>query len=280
MGLHQALTVIHGPKAWLAFLDVAVVAYLLYRLLLLVRGTRALQILGGLGTLLLALMISDRLHLDTLNWLLKQIVPLGPVAIVILFYPELRHALEEFGPRFWSRGLSLLNREDVTEMIEAVVTAVSMLSANRVGALIVFERQTGLDEVKNTGVLLDSRVSVELLETIFYKGTALHDGAVVIAGNKIVAAGCILPLTDRPKVDANVHTRHKAALGMSDNSDAVVVVVSEETGTISIALEGQLLRGQTPKELRERLNALLHPVENGVQKLRETMKDWGPKPAD
>ena len=261
MGVQMALKSITSGSVWLGLIDVLVVAYLIYRLLLLARGTRALQILGGLGTLLIALYLSDRLHLDTLNWLLKQIIPLGPVAIVILFYPELRHALEEFGPRFWSRGLSLLNRENVTEMIDAVVSAIGVLAAQREGALIVFERQTGLDEIIATGIPLDAAVSVELLLTIFYKGSALHDGAVVIRHEKAAAAACILPLTDRPKVDATVHTRHKAALGMSDNSDAVVVVVSEETGTISVAVDGKLLRGQSEKSLRDRLNKLLQPIE-------------------
>src|SRR5882724_10382337 len=123
MWARTAIHALGNSSLWLGILDIAVVAYLIYRLLLLVRGTRAMQILGGLGTLVLALYISDRCHLDTLNWLLKQIVPLGPVAIVILFYPELRHALEEFGPRFWRRGLSLLNREDVTEVIGNVCDA-------------------------------------------------------------------------------------------------------------------------------------------------------------
>lgn len=253
-------TAIHALLAngiWLGIVDILVVAYLIYRLLLLARGTRALQILGGLGTLLLALTLSARFHLDTLNWLLNLIVPLGPVAIVILFYPELRHALEEFGPRFWRRGLSLLNREDVTEVIGVVCSAVVLLAAKRVGALIVFERQTGLDEIIATGTPLDAAVSVELLDTLFYKGTALHDGAVIIRNGRVVAAGCVLPLTDRPKVDAAIHTRHKAALGMSENSDAVVVVVSEETGTISLAIDGKLARGLPEEKLRERLTRLL-----------------------
>lgn len=261
MAIQNAWNAMQSSGFWLGLLDILVVAYLVYRLLLLARGSRALQILGGLGTLLLALFISDRLHLYTLNWLLRQIVPLGPVAIVILFYPELRHALEEFGPRFWQRGLSLLNREDLTEMIDAVVSAITMLSARRIGALIVFERQTGLDEIIETGIPLDASVSVELLETIFYKGTPLHDGAVVIRSGRIVAAACILPLTDRPRIDAAVHTRHKAALGMSENSDAIVVVVSEETGTISIAVEGKLLRGFRDNTLRERLTTLLQSPE-------------------
>jgi len=253
---------------WLGVLDILVVAYLIYRLLLLARGTRALQILGGLGTLLLALTLSARFHLDTLNWLLNLIVPLGPVAIVILFYPELRHALEEFGPRFWRRGLSLLNREDVTDIIAVVCAAVALLSAKRAGALIVFERQTGLDETIATGTPLDAAVTVELLDTLFYKGTALHDGAVIIRNGRIVAAGCVLPLTDRPKVDAAIHTRHKAALGMSENSDAVVVVVSEETGTISLAIDGKLQRGLNEEKLQERLTRLLQTVEkNGTKSL-------------
>lgn len=270
MSVQQVLHVLRNTATWLGVLDIAVVAFLIYRLLLLVRGTRALQILGGLGTLLLALYLSDRLRLDTLNWLLKQVVPLGPVAIVILFYPELRHALEEFGPRFWSRGLSLLRNEDVTEMIQAVVTCMVMLSAKRVGALIVFERQTGLDEIIETGTRLDALVSVELLETIFYKGTALHDGAVVIRDGKIAAAECLLPLTDRPKVDAAVHTRHKAALGMSENSDAVVVVVSEETGTISIAVDGKFIRGLKEDSLRDRLLRLLQTPEPLIALKRAT----------
>lgn len=264
MGVRTAIHALLANGIWLGLLDIAVVAYLIYRLLLLARGTRALQILGGLGTLLLALTISARLHLDTLNWLLNLIVPLGPVAIVILFYPELRHALEEFGPRFWRRGLSLLNQKDMKDVIATVSTATTLLAAKRVGALIVFERQSGLDEAIGTGTLMDSSVTVELLDTIFYKGTALHDGAVILRQGRIVAAGCILPLTDQPKIHAAVHTRHKAAIGMSENSDAIVVVVSEETGTVSIAVDGKLARGLSEEKLKERLTNLLQVNEKGA----------------
>lgn len=264
MGVQQALRALHGASLWVGLLDISLVSFLVYRLLLLARGTRALQILGGLGTLFLALFLSRKLGLYTLNWLLNLVVPLGPVAIVILFYPELRHALEEFGPRFWRQGLSLLSREDLSEVINSICAAVGSLSLERTGALIVIERQTGLDEVIASGVPLDASVTPELLETLFYKGTALHDGAVVIRHGKIVAAGCILPLTDRPHVNAAVHTRHKAAIGMSDNSDSAVVVVSEETGTISLAIEGKLLRGQTPESLKERLMRLLQPSDRLV----------------
>lgn len=255
---------------WSRVIDVLLVAFILYRLLLLVRGTRALQILGGLGTLVLALYVSSRFQLNTLNWLLSQILPLGPVAIVILFYPELRHALEEFGPRFWSRGFNLLTKDKTHTMIAVIAKSASHLSAQRIGALIVIERQTGLDAVISTGTRLDAEVSLELLETLFYKGTALHDGAAVIRRGRIVAGGCILPLTDRPRIEAAIHTRHKAALGMSENSDAIIVVVSEETGTISLAVDGKLIRGLNEAKLTERLYRLLNPVPERPAKASKT----------
>jgi diadenylate cyclase len=260
--VQSVVATFRSTSALTEILDISVVAYLIYRLLLLARGTRALQILGGIGTLLFALVVSERLQLTTLNWILRQIVPLGPVAIVILFYPELRHALEEFGPRLWSRGFSIINREDVRAMIDSVVTAVKGMSEQRVGALIVFERSTGLNDVVATGTTINAAISPELLETIFHKGSALHDGAAIIRNGRVAAAGCILPMTDRPKSDPTVHTRHKAALGMSENSDAVVVVVSEETGTVSIAVDSKpLMRHLTPDRLRDQLLRHLQPPE-------------------
>lgn len=243
-------------------IDVVAVAWLVYRLLLLAKGTRAWQIIGGLMIFFAAVLVSDWLHLYCLNWLLRQAFPLGPVAIAILFLPELRHALEEFGrPGFWGRSLSLAPREEMSAMIDAVVAAVSTMSVKRTGALIVFERQTGLQDIMATGTELNAEVTAPLLCTIFYKGSPLHDGAIVIRDAKIAAGGCTLPLTESPRVDAAVHTRHKAALGMSEESDAVVVVVSEETGTVSIALGGKLLRGLSDDALRERLAQLLQVGE-------------------
>jgi diadenylate cyclase len=264
----QILSALKNGNIWIGIVDVLVVAYLIYRLLLLARGSRAAQILGGLATLFVALAISRYLHLYTLYWLLQQILPLGPVAIVILLYPELRHALEQFGPRFWSRSLNLVNREDVSEMVGEVARAVDRLSHEKVGALIVFERQIGLDEFIESGTVMDAKVSSHLLQTLFYKGTSLHDGAVIIRQGMIAAAGCLLPLTDSPRVDAEVHTRHKAALGMSENSDAVIVVVSEETGTVSLAVAGKLVRGFRSDTLRERLNQLLQVAYSDLDTAR------------
>lgn len=239
-------------------IDILAVSWLIYRLLLLAKGTRAWQIIIGLTIFFIAVVVSDWLGLMSLNWLLRQAFPLGPVALVILFLPELRHALEEFGrPRFWGRSLGLLAREQMTDMVDAVVAAVSTLSVKRIGALIVFERNTGLDDIVETGTVLNADASQALLCTIFHKGTPLHDGAVVIRQGKIAAAACTLPLTASPRVDATVHTRHKAALGMSEQSDAVIVVVSEETGTVSIATAGKLIRGLRDDTLRERLIILL-----------------------
>jgi diadenylate cyclase len=248
-------------------IDVLAIAWLLYRLLLLAKGTRAWQIIGGLAVFVAAVLLSDWLNLYALNWLLRQAFPLGPVAIVILFLPELRQALEQFGRLgFWGKSLGLTAKEDMTRVmqtINAVVAAVSTMSVKRIGALLVFERETGLDNIIATGTVINADATSELLSTIFYKGTPLHDGAVIIRGHRVVAAGCTLPLTASPRVDANVHTRHKAALGMSEESDAVVVVVSEETGTISIAVEGKLLRGLRDDTLRERLCQMLNVNDTG-----------------
>ncbi len=238
--------------------DILAVAWLIYRVLLLAKGTRAWQITIGLCVFFGLVLGSRWLGLNSLNWLLRQAFPLGPVAIVILFLPELRHALEEFGrPGFWGQSFGLVAKEEIGEMVQAVVTAVSTLSIKRIGALIVFERETGLEDIMATGTVVDSYVTSAMIGTIFYKGTPLHDGAAIIRGAKIAAAGCTLPLTASPKVDATVHTRHKAALGMSEESDAIVVVVSEETGTISLAVHGRLIRGLRDDTLKERLFELL-----------------------
>jgi diadenylate cyclase len=238
----------------LAALDIVVVAYILYRLILLAKGRRAWQILIGIGVFFLLVLLSDWLELVTLNWLLRSVTPLGPVAIVILLYPELREVLERLGRLdFWGAPLSAARQENITETVEAIVTATTLLSARKTGALIVLARETGLDDVIVTGTKLDASVTPELLTTIFYSGTALHDGAVILRDGRLVAAGCTLPLSDAPNIATNVHMRHRAAMGASENSDAVVVIVSEETGTISLAIGGKLDRGLKAELLREKL---------------------------
>ncbi len=239
----------------LGLVDILVVAYLIYKLLMLARGRRAWQILIGIGVFFLMLWGSERVGLVTLHWLLRQATPLGPVAVVILLYPELRELLERWGHLdFWGGSLvKPRQQQNVTGMIESIVTATTPLSARKTGALIVLERETGLDDVILTGTRLDAAVTSELLTTLFYVGTALHDGAAILHDGRVIAAGCTLPLTTEPNVSSNVHMRHRAAMGVSETTDALVVVVSEETGTISIAQGGKLLRGLKPDVLRERL---------------------------
>lgn len=239
-------------------LDVLIVSALVYYLLMLAKGTRAWQVLWGLVVFVFILLLSQWLGLQTLNWIIRQMFFLSPLAIVILFLPELRHALEELGRfGFWGRGFVGLANEDVSDLVGEIVRAASVLSNRRAGALIVIERETGLVDIIETGTALNAVVSAELLGTIFYPGSPLHDGAVIIRGSRIAAAGCTLPLSNSPHVGTTIHTRHKAALGISEQSDATVVVVSEETGIISVAFNGKLVRGLRDEALEQRLTQVL-----------------------
>ncbi len=256
----------HGVTDWLhaaaavdwwgglrAGADVLIVAYLIYRLMMLAKGTRAWQIIWGLGVFALIFGLSSWAQLHALNWILRQLFQVGAVALVILFLPELRHALEDLGRLgFWGRGFTGLDKEDFVTTVGELVRAAGTLSDHKVGALIVLERETGLTDVIETGTVINAVVSAELLGTIFYPGSPLHDGAAIVRRDRVVAAGCTLPLTDNP-VGIPVHTRHKAALGMSERSDAVILVVSEETGIISLASEGKMERGLRDDRLRDRL---------------------------
>lgn len=257
-----------------AVVDVFVVAFVVYKLIMLVRGTRAWQIMWGLGVFFLLVFASDLLHLRALNWLLRVFLPLGPVALVILFYPELRHALEEMGRlKFLGRGFVMLGSEDLTALVDQLTKVVSDMSKSKVGALIVVEREVGLDNIIANGRRMDALVSAELLHTIFHPGSPLHDGAVIIRGKRIVAASCTLPLSDSPRLGTMIHTRHKAAMGVSEESDAVVLVVSEETGMISLSVEGILFRGLEPEKVRTKLLDLLRIGEShgGMLHIRRTV---------
>lgn len=257
--------------------DILAVSYLLYRLILLAKGTRAWQIMSGLFLFFLLMYVSGKLGLSTLNWLMRQVLPLGPVALVILFYPELRHALEEMGRLgFWGQSINPLGRENLNQVVSEVVRAAAEMARQRVGALIVFEPYPSLDYYVSPGVPIDAKVSARLLTSLFYPGNPLHDGAVVICGDRIVAAGSTLPLTENPLVDQNVHMRHKAAIAASERG-AVALVVSEETGIISVAFSGKLQRGFREETLHERLMSLLstQPSRQALDNLRQTVR-WRP----
>ncbi len=236
--------------------DVLLVAAVIYGGLRLIRGTRALQLAAGLAVYAGIYALSGAMGLSTLHWLLGQLFLPGVLILVILFQPELRLALEKLG-RGWIRApVPFSRRVTLPRVVTEVVKACAEMSERKVGALIAIQRETDLDEVIATGVRLEARVSSHLLISIFQSQSPLHDGAVVIRGGRIVAAGCLLPLSDRPYF-GTAHTRHLAGLGLSETTDAVVVIVSEETGAISLCYEGRMVRNLSPEELRQRLFSLL-----------------------
>jgi len=249
-------------------IDVSVVAFVFYRILLLIKGTRGEQLLKGILVLVVVAFLSERFQLVTLNWILSQVGLMIVIAVPIVFQPELRRALEQLGRgRLFARPLSFLGVEDTSRLIDEIVRAAQVLQSGKIGALIVIERDTGLKDYIETGIQMDSLVNAEVLLNIFVPGTPLHDGATIIRGDRISAAGCFLPLTDSPYLSRQLGTRHRAALGISEVSDAVSVVVSEETGTISVAEGGKLTRYLDDKNLKELLESLLLPRQNPSSRL-------------
>jgi len=240
-------------------IDILIVAYVLYRLLLLIRGTRAVQLLKGVFVILLATALSSVFHLTTVNWLLNKVLTIGLFAIPVVFQPELRRALEQLGRGgFFSSSFKATGAADVHHaLIVEIVKATAVLAKAKIGALMVIERHTGLTEYIETGTLIEGRVSSQLLINTFIPNTPLHDGAVVLKGNQLVSAGCFLPLTDNRNLDRELGTRHRAALGVTEQSDAVAVVVSEETGKVSIAVDGVLTRDLSENALYALLQTLL-----------------------
>lgn len=251
--------------------DILLVAFIIYKILSIIKGTQGIRILAGIATFVLALYLSKWLELNTLNWLLDKATLLGPVALVILLLPELRQALEGLGKLgLWPDRLVASDTHSATHTIEEVVAAVAELSAERVGALIVFERTANMDEIIEKGIKLDAVVSAPLINSLFYGANPLHDGAAIVRGDRVVAAACRLPLSESSRLDSTAHMRHRAAVGVTESIDALSVVVSEERGTISYALNGRLHRVSTPAELREvMVRELQSPEpENIVHKVR------------
>jgi len=236
--------------------DIIIVAFLLYKLLMLTKETRASAVLKGLLVLFLATWISDLFGLTALSWILTNVLSNGALVLVILFQPELRKALEQIGRGTIRDSLHKSKREDTNQIVTEIANCMMNLSRRRVGALIVVEQKIGLKDVVETGTTLDSRISAALLENIFEPNTPLHDGAVLIRGERIMAAGCILSLSDGKGISHELGTRHRAALGISETTDAVSLIVSEETGIISFAREGRLTRHLDRTALEEVLSSL------------------------
>lgn len=234
--------------------DIIIVAYVSYKAIRLVQGTRAVQLLKGLVVLVVSTKLSEWLGLYTINWILRNAMTVGVIALLVVFQPELRRALEQLGRgKFFSSPLLGLRDEEVDKVMEQLASAVSVMSRDKIGVLIVLERETGLNEYVETGIGIGAEVSAELLINIFIPNTPLHDGAVIIKNDKVVAASCYLPLTENPNLSKELGTRHRAALGVTEESDAVAVIVSEETGVISVAKEGKLTRYLDIKTLKSML---------------------------
>ena len=256
-------------------IDILIVAVVIYELLLLTRHTRGSALLKGLFLLLVIILISSLCGLKSLNWLLVAVLQNGALVLVILFQPELRKALERMGrSRILTKGSRRKNIDEERDtLIAEIVQTVVDLSRRRVGALLVFERQTGLEDVIETGTRLNAEVSAPLLENIFEPNTPLHDGAAVIRDDQVIAAACILPLAEASGVSRELGTRHRAAVGISENTDATVVVVSEETGIVSMARDGALRRPLSTDELKAFLNDYYSITNSGLSSfLRKIVK--------
>ena len=249
--------IIHRPT-WIDYLDIIIIAFLIYQLVTITRQTRAIQVLKGLAIIIVASYVSELMGLTTLNWVLRSILNNGVIALMILFQPELRKALEQIGR---TAKLDRSAQQDESErIVDEITQCLLRLSRRRVGALIVFEQQTGLKDItESSGTEIDSIISAPLLENIFEPNTPLHDGAVIIRGTRIVSAACVLNLaSDNRAISRDLGTRHRAGVGVTETTDAIVLIVSEETGIISMARGGKLTRHLDAEGLRKVLREMYH----------------------
>lgn len=224
-------------------IDITIIAFLIYKILGFIKKTRAEQLVKGLAVLLAAMVLSGLLELNALHWILIGTMQFGVIALVVMFQPELRRGLEYVGrSKLFRPQFTSMDKDIIKSTASSIVKALDYFSVNKIGALIVMERETALSDFAETGVVINSDVSTEVLENIFYIGAPLHDGAVIIRGSEVYAAGCVLPLTKNKDLDAEIGTRHRAGIGITEVSDALAIIVSEETGIISTASDGKLTR--------------------------------------
>lgn len=236
---------------WKPIIEIGLLWFIIYVLLLFIRGTRTVQVLKGLVILLLIFFVTQRLRLDTINWILTKVVAISVIAFIIIFQPELRRGLARLGQ------FGFFPSEE--EILDEIIKSAIFLSNRKIGGIIALEREIGLRPYVESGVTVDSRVASELINTIFMPNTPLHDGGIVIKGGRIVAAGCLFPLTQNPHISKLLGTRHRAAIGLTEETDAVCVVISEESGAISIAAEGKLTKDLNRETLPKALENLFKP---------------------
>lgn len=237
--------------------DITLVWYVLYKLMMLIRGTKAIQLLKGIAVVLVVWLLSILLNLQTMQWLTNQAISWGLIVIIILFQPELRRALEQLGRgNLFARSVKS-EEEKMQQEIDAIVQSCSYMAKRRIGALISIERETGIGEYAETGIAINGKLSHQLLTNIFTPNTPLHDGAVIVKEGEITAAACYLPLSESPFISKELGTRHRAAMGISEVTDALTIVVSEETGAVSCTKNGELHRDLNQDNLRDMLQAHL-----------------------
>lgn len=252
-------------------IDILLVTYVIYKVIMLIRGTRAVQLLKGIMVIIITWLLSKYFQLTTLHWLMSQAFTFGVLALVIIFQPELRRALEQLGRGKLFSRTSTVDEEVVRRMVQEVCKSTTYMSKRRIGALLVIEKDTGLNDYVETGILINGKVSSELLINIFIPNTPLHDGAVILRKDMVMAAGCYLPLTENPTISKELGTRHRAAIGMSEVSDGLSIVVSEETGQVSFACNGQVHRNLTEEQLTE---ILLEQLDSQISKSMAGRWQW------
>ncbi len=266
------LHVILKTITFLDVFDVLIVAMILYKVYEMLQGTRAITLVKGLLVLLTVTMICNFLELHVISWLLQKTVTLMFVALPIVFQPELRRGLERLGQGHFFKPSLFLDDDEARSVVNELVKAIKTLSSTKTGALLVIEREVGLNDISNTGIQIDGLITADFLLNVFIVNTPLHDGAGVIRGKRLVAAGCLLPLTDNRSLSTELGTRHRAAIGLSEQCDALIVVVSEETGTISIAEDGRLLRHLDTDALRHALQPAFMPSQTSF--FKEFVRNW------
>ena len=248
------------------YLDIIIVAFLIFKLVPLLRSTNTVRVAGAVVAIIVAAWLTGELKLYTISFILNQFLQIGLIAVVILFQPELRRMLDHLGSVRLGKIFSQeKDQQDMIPVIRQTVLACEDMSKHKIGALIVFARESRMEEYFKTGTMIDGKVSEQLLRNIFFKNSPLHDGAMIVSNGRVAAAACVLPLSESSRLSADMGTRHRAGVGMSEATDAVVVIVSEETGTISVAVGGMLKRHLAPQTLERLLIQELCPADNQKQ---------------
>lgn len=253
-----------------AAVDIALIAFIIYHILLLIRGTRAAQMLTGILIVIAAYLLSSIVPLTTLNWVMNKFYSSFIIIIIILFQDDIRHVLSRMGKKSFIPGSDNLSS---SQILDEISRAAAALASKRIGALVVLERNIILSRYVEVGILLDARVSKEIIVSIFHPTSPIHDGALIVQRGRLSAAGCFLPLTRDENLDPNWGTRHRAAIGISQETDAIVVLISEEGASISLVVDGKVSRKMDPKDLRKSLNELLAEDEHEAQ-LQKAGVDW------